>query len=751
MPENTRAAFLFDRRAFLKMPVAAAAVSTVNSLAKSQPPQAAAPASSVPLSKQERVKLVTTSWRTFESGYHNGPMVHFEALDPEEYMEGVKRANTEVVVIQTKSHWGYAYYNTKVGTRHPNLKYDLIEKLVDAGHRRGMAVVAYYSGQVDLQSALKHPEWISRNPDGSLANVGQFIWCCHHAPYGDYARGMYQEIFSQYDFDGLFIDGAPYPRWVSEPVCHCQWCQKKYREDKGESFLEGLDTPSGYRKRVDWFKEASEKYLDEVAQIVRTVSKQSELPICYNGASPFEMPTKILKKASGMYTEPVDSPTGLSVGAIVIRGWRLPGPQVGFFWPGYNLDPLPMDQFRTAAGLLQAVHPRFITDHQNMPDGRQRPEFWEWAGALQADVKKVEGLLKDLEPITSLGVVFSEPTRDYLQAVRKGSLSFLAGNFHPSILGSVELCSRTQYPVEVLPNWRLTPEVLADFDLIVLPEVESLSDAEGRALRTYVEKGGKLLATWKCGLVNERGEPRANFLLNDVFGVDWVEEVTTYAGKDGPGIYFQSNGHTLSAFLGKGEVAILGKGGGSPPSFCPFLRVKGTAESILDYRLPYPVPDIEKHIFQTWNVAPPGNERIAPAATLNRFGQGQALLVGVPLFQHYNPDLHWIELWINGLLKRLVPNPPIRAEGSRAIHAAFYRQGPKQLLVQMVNNTMWTSRGLGAPLRDIDLVGRSDRFAVRSARQLWPKEQTLAITAGPQWRIRVPEVALHTIIAVQLA
>jgi len=125
-------------------------------------------------------------------------------------------------------------------------------------------------------------------------------------------------------------------------------------------------------------------------------------------------------------------------------------------------------------------------------------------------------------------------------------------------------------------------------------------------------------------------------------------------------------------------------------------------------------------------------------------------LVGVPLFQHYNPDLHWIELWINGLLKRLVPNPPIRAEGSRAIHAAFYRQGPKQLLVQMVNNTMWTSRGLGAPLRDIDLVGRSDRFAVRSARQLWPKEQTLAITAGPQWRIRVPEVALHTIIAVQL-
>ncbi len=743
------ASFQIGRREFLALPLLATGGEILGAPAVAGRTQAGVSAPK-PLSKEERMRLVVFSNRTFESGFHMGPTVRFDKLDPEQYMEEVRKADTEVVVIETKSHWGYAYYNTKVGTRHPNLNYDLIARLVEAGHRQGLSVVAYYSGQVDMQSALKHPEWISRNPDGSLAYVNQFIWCCHHSGYGDYARGMYQEIFSQYDFDGLFIDGVPYPRWVAEPMCHCQWCEKKYDEDVGGSFLDGLDTPEGYRKRLDWFKDAAVKYLVEVHRIVRSASKQPDLPIWYNQTSPFDMSTKVLKMNSCLYTEPVDSPTGLSVGALVLRAWGMPGPQVGFFWPGYNLDPVPTDKFRTAAGLLQNVRPRFITDHQNMPDGRMRPEFWEWCGMLQSDVNKVEVHLQNLEPILSLGMVFSEPTRDYLQAERKGSLSFAAGGFQRSIIGCAELLTRSQYPVEVIPQWRLNPEYLSQFDMVALPEVESLSETEAQALRTYVEKGGTLLATWKCGLVDELGKKRENFALADVLGVNLREEVTKYAAKDGPGIYFQTNGHRLSSFLGSGEVAILGKGGGPTPTFCPFLTVNGSAESILDFKLPYLVPDIAKHIFQTWNVAPPGNAKIPRAATVNRFGQGQALFVGVPLFQRYQPDLPWIALWVRGLVTRLVPNPPVRVEGGEALHTAFYRQGPKRLVVQMLNSTVWTSRGMAAPLRDLEIVGRSDRFKIGSARTLWPSEKPLRVTPGDTWRVQVPEVALYSVIAIDL-
>jgi hypothetical protein len=704
------------------------------------------PISAESQTQDKRMKVTLSSWRTLESGFHNGPTTHFDQLDPEAYMAQAREAHTECVVIQTKSHWGYAYYNTKVGSRHPNLNYDLVARWVEAGHRNGMVVLAYYSGQVDAQSALKHPDWVGRNADGSPSWVlRHFPWCCHHSGYREYAQGMYREIFTQYDVDGLVIDGTPSPRWVPDPLCYCQWCEARYATDTSEEFTKGLDDLQGYRKRLEWYQESSDKYVDEVFQIVRSL--RPGLPIWINSSSPFDMPTGTLRKMSCLYTEPIASPTGLSVGSIVLRGWQMPEPQVGIFWPGYTNVPLEVDLFRTAALLLQGSRPRFITDEQNMPDGRQRPQFFEWAGSLQGYVEKTEQFLKNLEPITSLGIVFSEATRDHLRAELK---STGGGDFAPSILGCTEILTRAQYPVEIVPPWDLKAESLSRFDLIALPETEALSDIEGQALRNYVHDGGKILATWKPGLVDEKGNKRSDFLLGDVLGVNYLGEESKYAGKDGPGIYLQTNGHPLSSFLGAGEVGIHREGGGPSQTFCSFVRVNGPAESILDYRLPYLVPDLDKHLLHSWNAAPPGNEKVPKAATINHYGQGEAVYIGLPLFRRYDPDLYWVSEWIRGMISRLVPNPSIRVQGSDAIHAAFFRQGPQRLVVQMVNSSVWTSRGVAAPAQNLEIVGRTDRFQVLSARLLWPTERVLTLVKGKNWRVHVPEVNIHAIVAIEL-
>jgi hypothetical protein len=36
------------------------------------------------------------------------------------------------------------------------------------------------------------------------------------------------------------------------------------------------------------------------------------------------------------------------------------------------------------------------------------------------------------------------------------------------------------------------------------------------------------------------------------------------------------------------------------------------------------------------------------------------------------------------------------------------------------------------------------------ARLLWPKEQALTLARGDKWRVRVPEVALYAIVAIEL-
>jgi hypothetical protein len=403
-----------------------------------------------------------------------------------------------------------------------------------------------------------------------------------------------------------------------------------------------------------------------------------------------------------------------------------------------------------------------VTDQQNMPDGRQQDGFFEWAGQLQEYIGQVEPFLQNLEPITSLGIFFSEATREHLAAERPPAIGF-----SDSIIGCCELVARTQYPIGIIPPQRLNSDDLRHYDMIILPETDAMSEAEGRAFRDYVAKGGKLLASWKPGLIDEHGNERSNFLLADVLGVDYAEEVAKYAGKDGPGMYFQSSGHPLSAFLGSGVVGIAGLPyadwgllpPGSSSAYCPFIRVRGPAESILDYRLPYMVPDLDKHIVDSWNPAPPGNEKISQAATIYRYGDGSATYVGIPIFWAYQTNtlsltgeripLYWVDEFVRRIVKELVPNPPIRIEGNGTVQAAFYRQGSQQLVVQMVNSAIWAIQDKAPAVQDVEIVGRSDLFPIRSARLLWPREQILNVKKGQAWRVQVPPVDLHAIVRIE--
>ena len=95
-------------------------------------------------------------------------------------------------------------------------------------------------------------------------------------------------------------------------------------------------------------------------------------------------------------------------------------------------------------------------------------------------VEKVEPLIRDLEPIPSLGILFSETTRDYLRDARRFRSSMIGGDFLPSLLASMEILSGTLYPVELLPSEDLQDDSLSSFDLVVLPETEALSEQNAR-------------------------------------------------------------------------------------------------------------------------------------------------------------------------------------------------------------------------------------------------------------------------------
>ena len=93
--------------------------------------------------------------------FHTSPTIdgigeHFSA---EEFTKTIKEARVELVTVFAKCHHGYCYYPTKVGTVHPNLKFNLLKEEIDAAHSVGVKAPIYITMGWSKLDADQHPEW----------------------------------------------------------------------------------------------------------------------------------------------------------------------------------------------------------------------------------------------------------------------------------------------------------------------------------------------------------------------------------------------------------------------------------------------------------------------------------------------------------------------------------------------------------------------------------------------------------------
>jgi hypothetical protein len=93
--------------------------------------------------------------------FHTSPYIPNigECFDKKQFQEQLIKGNVQSITLFAKGHHGYMMYPSKVGTMHPNLKFDLIGKQIEAAHEIGVKAPIYIPvGWSDLDS-ITHPEW----------------------------------------------------------------------------------------------------------------------------------------------------------------------------------------------------------------------------------------------------------------------------------------------------------------------------------------------------------------------------------------------------------------------------------------------------------------------------------------------------------------------------------------------------------------------------------------------------------------
>jgi hypothetical protein len=696
------------------------------------------------------------TYRMMEWECHTPPSGNFN-IDIETALKRARDAGAESVMFYSQDHWGYSFFPTNVGVRHPHLTYDLFGREVEISRRLGMSPVCYFSLQFNNQCVLSHPDWGWINEASEQQRMRWYITCLD-SPYRSYVLGVLQELFSRYEIDELFLDifGIQFHIFHStgkSPFCFCKYTEEAWdKEHPGDPYRAGFANPAGWEKRYQWHeKRTMTDMLDEIIAVAR--KHRPDVMVSLNGG-PEAFPNDVMQKVSFIYAEPLTSATGISLGSILMRGWGRPDFQAGVFSQQGYLDTYPggLPRVKADALILQNARVFFVG---NAPvigdlDGHGFSRRWfDVAKETFEDVRNVDVLLDGIEPVYSTAVLYSEATREQL-AIQKRPQAF-----RHSVLSALELATFSGRPVESLPEFRMNPATLAGFETVILPETEVLSSELAETLRNWVRNGGTLIASGRCGLLDEKRNPRKNFVLADVFGANYVEEERKYAydpeGKFKEGViqtYLESSGHSLAKTLSESTVGLSGA----------FLRLekRSGAEEVMHYRLPFMVEDVPHNKWFNWGPPPPGTETGGPAVIYNRFGKGQSLYIGAPIFQEMSEKLFWTQKWIPRIMRQLVPNAIVELTSSKLSHhlhgTFFWDKSKKFILVQLLNSIELSAQAEFIDVPKVDISWNPARLKLAGARMVWPRSENYIVkTVARRGTLRIPSPGRYAAIYLKLS
>lgn len=191
-------------------------------------------------------ELVADRYRQIHLDFHTAPQIPDVGadFDAETFGDILADARVNWVTLFGKCHHGMSYYPTKAGVVHPSLKIDLLGEQIEACKKRGIATPVYISVRVDQHIGLTRPELIVRLEDGKLwgPNANQAGWyqvCLRNKEYIDYVAAQTEEVFKNYDTDGIFYDMCYYP---PDPGCFCEKCLARLGDKRGDKDAHRLQT-----------------------------------------------------------------------------------------------------------------------------------------------------------------------------------------------------------------------------------------------------------------------------------------------------------------------------------------------------------------------------------------------------------------------------------------------------------------------------------------------------------------------------
>ncbi|MBQ9945499.1 MAG: beta-galactosidase trimerization domain-containing protein [Clostridia bacterium] len=397
-----------------------------------------------------------------------------DQFSKEQFQAALKKGHVDSITVFSKCHHGWSYHPTKANEMHPKLSFDLLGAQLEACKEINVKAPVYISAGFDEKDYDIHPEWrwmCSEDEEDcrEYHEEAHFHLLCFNTGYLDKLCSQIEEVMEMYDPCGIFLD------IISPKVCFCKACLSDMKKL-------GLDTKNS--EDMEKFAMITfNKYADAVNASVRKYSDTAT--IFHNSGHIFKGNHAFIGKNTHLELESL--PTG---------GW------------GYDHFPLSAAYVRTLRnteflGMTGKFHQSWGEfggfKHPNALIYETSLSVANGAGCSIGDQMHSLGEM-NMSTYSLIGKAYSlieEKEPWLINAVNKADIAVLS---EEALTGDRDAkadigANRMLLEGNFLYNFIDETADISGYKLLILPDAPGLSDEMLGKINTFIENGGKVIAS----------------------------------------------------------------------------------------------------------------------------------------------------------------------------------------------------------------------------------------------------------------
>jgi len=599
-------------------------------------------------------------------------------FDPKEYVEMQALAEVQTVIFYASSNVGICYYPTKIGHMHNGIKgRDVLKEVIDLSHEKGMSVVVYYN--IWHKWAYdNHPDWRLITPKGEgTREYMRYGVCCINSPFRDFVINQTKELCSNYSFEGLWFDMIGLTT-----VCYCPFCRKRYFLETGEEIprIINWNDPKWVR-----FQRKREEWLAEFASSLSSTAKKINPET-----------TVVLQNAhwqngwrDGLtlpFFEAQDYVSGDFYGgaleeSFVCKLFYSLTSNKPFEYMTSRCPTLLDHTTMKSKELLEAQMYSALANNGAFcfidaidPEGTLNKDFYVRMGELFKDLEQYEKHIDNTSKFcqdVGIYLSFESLINPEDNGMRTSESIYRRGPHLEAAVNVAKTLLSAHIPFGVITKKNLNR--LSDYQIIILPNLLMIDKEEADAFRKFVESGGSIYASGTTSLLAKDGIKQDNFLLYDLFGVQ-------YSGETKENLTYVAPKEDFKDVFGRYSFQY------PLTIFYPQLKIKKIREDakiLATVTLPYTDPKDISH-FASANSNPPGISTDLPSIVLNQYGKGK-VIYSAGVLELMKEDDHR-SVFIN--LIKLISNRSFffEADAPKSVEVTlFHQEDKKRYLIDLLN------------------------------------------------------------------